>query len=66
VGHVGALAAAPDEFKERLPAVGFTDKYSWIPGFFAGFGAALPFDATYQPKAAVGAIVNALQTVRRC
>jgi endo-1,4-beta-xylanase len=42
---------------------GFTDKYSWIPGFYPGFGAALPFDASYQPKPAVSAMIKALQTV---
>jgi endo-1,4-beta-xylanase len=42
---------------------GFTDKYSWIPGFYAGFGAALPFDAGYQPKPAVSAMITTLQTV---
>jgi uncharacterized protein (TIGR03437 family) len=42
---------------------GFTDKYSWIPGSYPGFGAALPFDANYQPKAAVGSLIGALQTV---
>ncbi len=42
---------------------GFTDKYSWIPGFFSGFGAALPFDASYQAKPAVGAMIDAMQTV---
>src|SRR5262249_6417155 len=29
---------------------GFTDKYSWIPASFPGFGAALPLDASYQGK----------------
>ncbi len=38
---------------------GFTDAYSWIPGFFAGFGAALPFDTAYQKKPAYWAIWNA-------
>jgi len=42
---------------------GLTDKYSWIPGFFTGFGAALPFDAAYQPKSAVTAMIDALETV---
>jgi endo-1,4-beta-xylanase len=42
---------------------GFTDKYSWIPGFFTGFGAALPFDAAYQPKSAVPAMLNTLESV---
>ncbi len=39
---------------------GFTDKYSWIPGFYPGYGAALPFDANYQKKPAYWAIWNAL------
>jgi endo-1,4-beta-xylanase len=29
---------------------GFTDKYSWIPGSFPGYGAALVFDNGYNPK----------------
>jgi endo-1,4-beta-xylanase len=39
---------------------GFTDKYSWIPGFFPGFGWALPFDLNYQKKPAYTSILNAL------
>ncbi len=39
---------------------GFTDRYSWVPGFFQGSGAALPFDADYQPKPAFEAMRNAL------
>ena len=35
---------------------GFTDKYSWIPGFFPGMGEALIFDANYQPKPAYDAL----------
>jgi endo-1,4-beta-xylanase len=31
---------------------GFSDAYSWIPWFFSGYGAALPFDAHYRPKPA--------------
>ena len=31
---------------------GVTDKYSWIPGAFTGFGSALPLDANYTPKQA--------------
>jgi endo-1,4-beta-xylanase len=31
---------------------GFTDKYSWVPGSFPGFGRALPFDANFAPKPA--------------
>ena len=40
---------------------GFTDKYSWIPGRFRGFGAALEFDADYQPKPAYRSMAAALQ-----
>jgi GH35 family endo-1,4-beta-xylanase len=39
---------------------GFTDSDSWIPGFFPGYGAALPFDKNYQKKPAYWAIWNAL------
>ncbi|MFI5071874.1 MAG: endo-1,4-beta-xylanase [Terriglobales bacterium] len=39
---------------------GFTDKYSWIPGSFPGWGWALPFDANYQKKPAYTSILNAL------
>ena len=31
---------------------GFTDKVSWIPSAFPGYGAALPFDQNYNPKPA--------------
>ncbi len=41
---------------------GFTDQYSWIPGSYPGFGAALPFDKDYQPKPAFNAMIDALQT----
>ena len=39
------------------------------PGCFSGFGSALPFDAGYRAKPAVGAIVKAffrLVAIRRC
>jgi endo-1,4-beta-xylanase len=39
---------------------GFTDRHSWIPGFFSGYGAALPFDEDYTPKPAYEAIAAAL------
>src|SRR5208283_4019199 len=42
---------------------GFTDKRSWIPASFPGFGAALPFDVNYQPKPAVNSMIGALQTL---
>jgi hypothetical protein len=40
---------------------GFTDKHSWIPGTFAGFGDALIFDANYQAKPAYTALREALE-----
>jgi uncharacterized protein (TIGR03437 family) len=42
---------------------GFTDKHSWIPGSYPGFGAALPFDANYQSKPAFNSLISTLQTV---
>ena len=42
---------------------GFTDKHSWIPGSYPGFGAALHFELNYQPKPAVNSMLAALQTV---
>lgn len=40
---------------------GFTDKYSWIPGFTKGKkGAALLFDQSYAPKPAYDALLKAL------
>jgi endo-1,4-beta-xylanase len=41
---------------------GFTDKYSWIPGFYLGQGAALEFDAAYRPKPSHDSMVAAMQT----
>jgi endo-1,4-beta-xylanase len=41
---------------------GFTDKYSWIPGTFAGQGAGLEFDTAYRPKSAHDSIIAAMQT----
>jgi endo-1,4-beta-xylanase len=40
---------------------GFTDRYSWIPRTYRGFGAALPFDAAYKAKPAYEAIKAALR-----
>jgi endo-1,4-beta-xylanase len=40
---------------------GFTDRYSWIPSFRPGYGAALPFDADYQAKPAYDAMKLALE-----
>ncbi|WUV14491.1 endo-1,4-beta-xylanase [Streptomyces sp. NBC_01485] len=38
----------------------YTDKYSWIPAFFPGQGAALPWDEQFAPKPAYYAIREAL------
>jgi endo-1,4-beta-xylanase len=38
----------------------FTDKYSWVPGFFAGKGAACLYDENLVPKPAYGAALAAL------
>jgi endo-1,4-beta-xylanase len=35
-----------------------TDDRSWVPSFFSGYGAALPFDENYRPKPAVAAIIE--------
>jgi len=40
---------------------GFTDKFSWVPGVFNGFGDALVFDASYQPKPAYTAMQSVLE-----
>jgi endo-1,4-beta-xylanase len=40
---------------------GFTDKHSWIPSTFHGYGDAHPWDANYEPKPAVDAIEEALE-----
>jgi len=39
---------------------GFTDAYSWVPGFFKGYDQALLFDAAYRPKPAYQAWTAAL------
>jgi endo-1,4-beta-xylanase len=45
---------------------GFTDKYSWVPGFTKGAtGAALLFDKEYAPKPAYNAVLEVLQRHRR-
>lgn len=56
-GFAAACVAEP-----RCTAVttwGATDRYSWIPGFFPGFGRALPFDQEYRPKPAYPALREA-------
>jgi endo-1,4-beta-xylanase len=43
-----------------ITAWGITDDHSWIPSFFSGYGAALPFDENYRPKPAYFAAIDAL------
>jgi endo-1,4-beta-xylanase len=40
---------------------GFTDKYSWIPEWFPGFGAATVFDRRYTRKPAWSGVLDALK-----
>jgi endo-1,4-beta-xylanase len=42
---------------------GVDDGHSWIPGTFPGYGAAMMYDANYQPKPAYNATVAALSAV---
>ncbi|MDV3347094.1 endo-1,4-beta-xylanase [Leptothoe sp. LEGE 181152] len=41
---------------------GFTDRYSWIPGFFKGFGDAHIFDENYKPKLAYEGLLDGFQS----
>jgi endo-1,4-beta-xylanase len=43
---------------------GFTDKHSWIPGWYSGMGWALLWDADYKRKLSYTAIIDALSTTR--
>ena len=66
------LATQADQFKGMLNSCqavrrcvsftvwGFDDGHSWVPGVFAGEGAATPFDASYHPKPAYFALRDAL------
>jgi endo-1,4-beta-xylanase len=44
----------------RVTFWGFTDKRSWIPEVFAGWGSAHLYDEAYQPKPAYFAVLEAL------
>lgn len=48
----------------ELTTWGFTDAHSWVPGFFAGYGAALPFDERLGPKPAYTAMLAELGKVK--
>jgi endo-1,4-beta-xylanase len=65
-----ALAAQADDYASVVRACretprcvgvttwGITDDRSWVPSFFSGYGAALPFDENHRPKPAVAAIID--------
>jgi endo-1,4-beta-xylanase len=40
---------------------GITDKYSWVPSTFSGYGAALLFDSNYNKKPAYNAVLQTLK-----
>jgi endo-1,4-beta-xylanase len=44
---------------------GYTDKYSWVPGFFDGEGAATLLDENFQPKPAYAAFQHDLALAAR-
>lgn len=46
---------------KALVTWGLTDRHSWIPQFFPGYGNALLFDENYLPKPAYNALVAALR-----
>jgi endo-1,4-beta-xylanase len=68
----GDLAKQGTDFRDALSAClhapnchtfntwGFTDKYSWIPSWYPGFGAATMLDAGYRAKPAYFGLRNAL------
>ncbi|WP_460777258.1 endo-1,4-beta-xylanase [Nocardiopsis nanhaiensis] len=70
------LAAQADEYQhvvESCLAVsrcvgvsvwGVADHHSWIPEWFPGYTAALPFDEDYEPKPALNGITDALAQAR--
>ncbi|MBN1129266.1 MAG: endo-1,4-beta-xylanase [Chitinispirillaceae bacterium] len=41
---------------------GFTDKHSWIPSTFSGYGDALIYNTNYQPKPAYTALLDVLKS----
>lgn len=46
---------------KALQLWGFTDRHSWIPSYFSGYGWALPFDENYVPKPAYFAMQQTLR-----
>jgi endo-1,4-beta-xylanase len=46
---------------ESFTVWGFSDKYSWVPGWFSGQGAATPMDEQFRPKPAWTAMRQELE-----
>jgi endo-1,4-beta-xylanase len=44
---------------------GFTDAHSWLPSFFPGLDAALPFDSSLHPKPSYGVLAASLKASSR-
>lgn len=42
---------------------GFSDRYSWVPRTFKGYGAALPWQENYEPKPARAALLDAFRGI---
>jgi endo-1,4-beta-xylanase len=59
--HRIATACTANSGCGAIQTWGVSDAHSWIPEFFPFYGAALPFDLQYQPKAAYRALKDALQ-----
>jgi len=57
------LAELMAKYPQIVPAFvtwGVTDKYSWIPSYYSGYGSALLFDNNYNPKEAYNSVKNLL------
>lgn len=63
-GYAAAAEFCSSEPKcKALVLWGFTDKYSWVPGEFPGWGDALIYDRNLRPKPAYFAIRRALEII---
>jgi endo-1,4-beta-xylanase len=59
-GKIAAICLQHSSCK-LIQTWGFTDKHSWIPGFYPGWGWALPWDANYQKKPAYTSLLQTFQ-----
>ena len=60
-----ALGACLDKHCREVTLWGFTDRYTWIDGFFGPGRAPLPFDRNYRPKPALTAIRERLSAAAK-